>query len=108
MAAGIGSGRDLDAGSECPLQALDVVLFELLRSFANMRHRRFAVEIVDRESRHKEDPALRHHIDQFRLFAEVTTMLDRIDAGFDRGTQPAAAERVTHDASVEHGCYLGE
>ena len=108
VAAGVGSGGDLDPGGEGPAQALDVVLPQMVRPFANMRQRRFAVEVVDRKGRHKEDAALRHRVEQFGLLVEVAAVLYRIDAGLDRDAQAPSAERVTHDAAVERVRLVGQ
>ena len=84
------------------------MLLQLLGAFADMRQRRFAVELVHRKGRHEKDAALRHHVEQFGLLVEVAAVLDRIDAGLDRDAQPAAAQRMTHDAAIERMGFFGQ
>jgi hypothetical protein len=52
-----------------------MVLLQVVRPFADMRQGRFAVVFVDCEGRHEKDTALRHHVEQLRLFVEVAAML---------------------------------
>ena len=108
VAAGIGSGGDLDPRGECPAQALDMVLPQMVGPFADMRQRRLAVEIVNRKGRHKEDAALRHRVEQFGLLVEVAAVLDRVDPGLDRNAQAPAAKGVTHDTAVERVRLVGQ
>src|SRR5579875_3958945 len=101
MSAGIGSGGDLDAGGERSAQALHMVFLKRQRALAHMRLRRFAVIVVDREGRHKENAAFGHRVEQLGLLVEIAAVLDRIDPGCDRDPKASAAERMAHDAAVE-------
>ena len=80
----------------------------MVRPFADMRQRGFAVEVVDREGRHEDDAPLRHSVEEFGLLGEIAAVLDRVDAGLDRNAQSAAAERVAHDAAVERVRLVGQ
>ena len=66
------------------------------------------MEVVNREGRHEEDAALRHHVEQLGLLVQVAAMLDRVDAGLDRNAQPAAAQRMAHDPAIERMRLLGQ
>ena len=85
-----------------------MVLLQLMGPFADMRQRRFAVEIVNRKGRHKKDAALRHHVEELGLLVQVAAVLDRVDAGLDRDAQAASAERMAHDAAVEGMRLVGQ
>jgi hypothetical protein len=106
VTAGVSARGDLDPGSERLAEARDVMFFQLLGPFADMRLRRFAVKVVDRKRRHKKDALARHHVEQFRLLVEIAAMVDRIDPGLDGNPQPAAAERMTDHAAVKRVCLL--
>src|SRR5215472_6134343 len=108
MAAGVRTGGYFYSGRKRPTQAFDMVFPQMQGSFADMRQRRLAMEVVDREGRHKEDATFRHRVQQFGFFIEIAAVLDRVDAGLDRDAQPAAAERMAHDAAVEGVRLLGQ
>ena len=101
VAAGVGSGDDVDPGGERPADALQVMRAQRTGALAHVGRRRFAVVLVDRQRRDERDPALRHHRNQLTILVEVAAVLDRVDAGFDRHAQPGPAHRVAHDPTSE-------
>src|SRR5579864_6000411 len=101
VAAGIGTRDDLDPSLERPLDRQEVVLIEVARPLADMRLRRFAVELVDQKRWDENDAARCHQVEVSRVLIEVTAMLDRIDAGFDRDVEASPAKRMAHHPPIK-------
>src|SRR2546425_2190437 len=101
MAAGVGAGRDCHAELERPLDAGEVVLLQLVRAGAHVGRCALAVILVDEQRRDEERALARHPLEVLRVLVEVATVLDRIDAGHERGVEPGTAKRVAHHATAE-------
>jgi hypothetical protein len=101
VAASISAGDDLHPGIERPPDRQDMMFFEIERTLADMRLRRFAVVVVDQHRRYEENFACRHLVDQVGTLVEIGPVLDRVDPGLDRDFEPDATKRMAHDFSVQ-------
>src|ERR1051325_6205250 len=101
MPAGVSASDYLDPDVERPPDAGDVMLVQSLGALADVRLRRFAVVFIDEQRRYEKDAALGHAFEMTRILVEIAAVLNRSDAGLDRDVEPAPAERVAHDSTVE-------
>ena len=106
MPAGIGTGSDLHAGFQRPMQTLDVMRFEITPAHSDVGWTDLAVEDIHGEGGDEENALFRHHGDQFGVFVQVAAVLDGVHTGLDRCPQARSPQGVAHHPPAERMCFI--
>src|SRR5512132_2642122 len=101
MPAGIGTGSDFHACFQGPMQTFDVMRFQVTTADSNMGWAYLAVKNIYSEGGDEENALFCHHRDQFRVFVQVTAVLDGVHTGLDRRPQAGAPQGVAHYPPAE-------
>src|SRR5205085_7611117 len=95
------TSNNLHTRLESLVYASNVMRIQLTATRPHVWGTALAMEDVDRERGDKEGATLGHHGDEFRIFVQITAVLDRVHPGFDRHTQAWAPKSVTHHTPTQ-------
>ena len=106
QSAGIGTRPDFHARLQRPVQAFDMVRFEVKTADPHMGWAHLPVEDIHGEGGDEEDAFLRHHRDELGVFVQITAVLDGIYTGLDRRAQAGSPQSVAHHPAAEGVCFV--